>query len=600
MKIPSRNVVGWAHEVVSQCLVSRDARIQRGAMYRNVYLTGSDKGDPQTYPRTYSFIDNLSSYLYSPVELRFLIESYGSSSRADRAKRQTAASEFHKHVRRGGVDTEIEDAVTWALVKGKCFVKLLWSDNGFEPYIVQPEMMGVLREDIDSLDRQEAFTHSSYYTPSRFAEIVKNHPDRDAIMAKAKRTAVMQAGGDTPESTNKLKQVILGGINPYQQAGSGRNPTRGVVDWLGGPSADISPEVMASLIRLDELWVWDDERDDYTTIQIVGSNIILAGENTHRNLFADMYDPANKEKNLKSSDSNPLSGKQPFNEICPNRLNGYFWGRSEICNVALLQMAINARVDGINNLLRRQEDPPTFFSGGGPPTQNAFNKIKKPGGYLVEQNPNAKVTSLAPNIPDGLWISLHEYEAMFDQMAGFTPTMQGRGEAGVRAAGHSVTLTRNASPRFKDRALLVERQVEAIGGLGLDMCKAKIPEPMIAWVMPNDANLEATIPLDNELEEPPVRTMKPIQFTFHDLDDRNRVVVDSHSSSPAFAGEARALLFDLFKIGAIDPETVVEHTHPPGQDAIIDDIKQAKVERAEFVAAHPEAIDYEMKKKKRK
>lgn len=602
MRIPDRNLAGWSSEVVAQCLASRDQRIQRGAMYRNLYLTGDAGGDPQIYPRTYSFIDNLSSFLYSPVELKFGIEHYGMSSASERAKGRCAASEMHKYLRRGNVDTEIEDAVTWSLVKGKAIIQTLWGEEGFEPYLIQPEMFGVLREDIDSLDRQEAFVHTAYFTKSRFAEMVANRPDRNDVMKKVQKYIKTERAGNAADANNKLKQVIIGGINPYQQAGSAKAAkTRGMVDWLGGPSPTLSPEVLQGLIRIDELWIVDDEREDYTTIQLVGDDIILIGENTHRNIFADMFDPENKEKSPKANPNNPLTGHHPFNEICPNRLTGYFWGRSEICNIALLQECINQRIDGINNILRRQENPPRAFIGGSAPNQNQYNKLNKAGGYMALSEPNAKIQTLAPELPSDMWVSLHEYENMFDQMAGFTPTMSGRGEAGVRAQSQAETLVKMASPRFKDRALIVERQVEGIGGKALDMLKAKVAEPLTAWVMPKDENIESSVPLLNELDTPPVKGMKPIQFTFHDLGDECRVIVDSHSSSPAFSGETRALMFDLFKLGLAKGETLLQHTQPPGAETMIEDLHEKEIAAAQFAQQHPEiAAEQEAKAAKNK
>lgn len=603
MRLPSRNIGGWSQDIIKQCMASRDLRIQRGSLYRNIYLTGDERGEPQIYPRTYAFIDNLSSFLYSPVELRFAIQRYGMSTSVEKAKAKTASAELHKRLRRGNVDTEIEDAVTWSLVKGKCFVQLLWSEEGFEPYIVQPEMMGVLREDIESLDRQEAFTNTVYLTPSRFAEMISNRSDRNEIMQKVRKYAQTTAAGGDPDTNNKLKAVIIGGINPFVASSSPKAGTkgRGMVDWLSGPSADLSPEVLASLIRFDELWVWDDDRDDYTTIQTVGEDVVLSGEITRRNIFADMFDPDNKEKSPKANPENPLAGKHPFLEICPNRLTGYFWGRSEICNVALLQESINQRIDGINQLLRRQEDPPRWFSGGGPPNQNKYNQLRKPGGYLVENNPQAKMQDLAPQLPPGLWESLREYEAMFDQMAGFTPTMSGRGESGVRATSHAETLVKTASPRFKDRALIVERQVEAIGSLALDMLKAKVPDKLVGWAMPNDKSFEASVTQPDELDPPPVPGMKPVEFTFHDLDDSCKVVVDSHSSSPAFSGETRGLLFDLFKLGLASGEEVLAHVHPPGGAEMIEDLIAAKIAKEQFAAEHPEeALEASKKGSKKK
>lgn len=598
MKIPSKNVEGWASDVVDQCAASRDERINRGALYRNMYLTGNEQGEPVIYPKTFAYIDNLSSYLYSPVELRFGIEKYGSSTAADRAKASTAASELHRYLRQSNVDTLIEEAVIWSLVKGKAFIKMLWGEDGYEPCLIQPEMMGVLEENITTLDEQDAFFHSVYVTPARFARMVEKHPDKEELLRKATKYMHTANDGNNPNSNNALKQVIIGGLNPFRSASSGKNQSRGIVDWLGGPSPSLSPKLMGSILRIDELWIRDDEREgEYTTLQILGNDCLIDGKVRHRNLIADAFDPDNPTKALPKNDENPLAGHHPFIEFCPNKLAGYFWGRSEICNIALLQQMINTRIDGINSLLRRQEKPPKYFTGTTGPTQQQYSRANKAGGYLTDSSPTAKVQDLAPSLPEGLWESLHEMIGFYDDMAGFTPTLQGKGEKGVRAGGHSESLTKNASPRFKDRALSVERSVESLGGLGLDFLKAKVGSKLTAWVMPKEDSIETSIPVDPVLAEPPVKGMLPIEFTLAQLPDSCKVVVDSHSSSPAFSHETRSLLFDLYKAGAIDKKQLVTHTAPPGEDTMLEDITRAEIQQAEFAQQHPEAAEHGKKKK---
>jgi len=132
LRIPSRNVGAFAAEVYSQCTHSRPERLQRDATFRSLYLQGTDNNDVATYNETYAFIENLSAYLYSPVELRFNIDCYGSSNPKERAMMRAAASEFHKQFRRGNSDTLLEDATLWSLVKGKTFVKSMWTNQGFK------------------------------------------------------------------------------------------------------------------------------------------------------------------------------------------------------------------------------------------------------------------------------------------------------------------------------------------------------------------------------------------------------------------------------------------------------------------------------------
>lgn len=570
------------------CTPSRTERIQRGATYRNIYLTGDDGGAPQTYNKTFSYLDNLCSYLYSPVELRFRIEKYGAETLIDRAKFRAAAAEMQRHMRNANVDTIIAEAVNWSLIKGKAFIKMGWGQDGFEPLVVQPEFMGVLEENLPTLDKQEAFVHTTYVTPTRFQLMVMHHPERDAVMRDVAKYIGANHGQVSPLTNNMLREVVVGGLNPYRAAGSSNaSNARGVVNWLTGPNPTFAPELLAKLIQIDELWVQDSDRNEWTTIQIVGDDILLTPQTQHRNLFADAFDPDNTERRLQRSEANPLAGHQPFLEFCANPLDGYFWGMSELHHVALLQESLNKRIDGINRMLRMQEKPPQFFSGTSAINQQILSRLNKPDGWLADSNPNAKVQSLAPEIPKDIWESLQQIEQMFDQVGGFAPVLQGRGESGVRAQGHAETLVRTASPRFKDRALAIERQVEELGGLCLDMLKAKWEKSLVAWTPPGARSIEALVPPDNTLEEPPIPGSKPVEFLFHQLPEC-KVSVDSHSSSPAFSEEGRQLAFSLAKAGAVSPEQLVELTHPPHESSIIADIERRQQQQAEMVREHPE------------
>ncbi len=597
MKLPSKDIGEFASDLLEKCSVSRSERLQRGTLLKNLFLTGNEDGNPAIYNHSYAFLDNLSSYLYSPVELRFNIDFYGSSNPVERAKMRAATSEFHKYFRRSGIDTKLEEGVTWALDKGKTFIKLKWTNDGLGGDLLQPEVMSVLEENLSSLNEQDAFIQSTFITPDRLWRRLRTNPNRDTLMRRAQQ--YLTPGKGVSESDAQLRQVIVGGIQPYVSSSQPSTGTRGQVNWLNPPSPQFSAQVAASLIPFHEAWVWNDdvgEEGDWTTIQFVGNDLVVAGDITHRNIFADQFDPANTAKTLVPSDHNPLTGKHPFIEICPNPLDGYFWGRSELCNVGLLQKSINCRVDGINQMLRRQEDPPKFFSGMNGMKASAYSMMKKAGGYLTDSNPNAKVHDLYPQLPEKLFESLHEFEGMFDKMAGFTPQMSGRGESGVRSQGHAESLIRTGSPRFKDRALAIERQVEEMGGIVLDMLKAHVGKPLEAWLPKQDAGIEGELPAEDPLDMPPVPGTVSVEFLFHDLPDNAKVVVDSHSSSPAFAQETRTLMFDLLKVNAIDAEQLLLHLHPPGMDAMVENLQRAKAEKAAFAAAHPEAAAEEAKK----
>jgi hypothetical protein len=295
-----------------------------------------------------------------------------------------------------------------------------------------------------------------------------------------------------------------------------------------------------------------------------------------------------------------LKGHHPFVEFCANRLDNYYWGRSEIDNIAILQLAINSRINGINGILRRQEDPPKKFTGATGVNQVVLSRLSRPGGYFADANPNAKVENMAPALDPDMFQSLHEYERMFDEMGGLPPVAKGRGESGVRSQAHAETLVRMFSPRFKDRALLVERDVDSLLGLGLDMCKVYVGEKLTGWVPAPEAGIEGVPGSSDPLSVPPAPNLKPIEFLYSSLPESARITVDAHSGSPAFSMEARGLIFDMLKLGMMGPQEAILHLDAPDPEALIADLERKQAQEAALIAAHPELLDKAAGKKGKK
>lgn len=592
MRIPRRGLAGWCHEIIRACTQSRPDRARRGIAYRNLFLAGDEDGIPQTFLRTQDFIRDLQAFLYSPIDLRFSIDYYGQASPAERAKGKAAAASLYQYIRDGKVDTSCSAATLWALVKGKTLFQMVWTRRGLEPYIVQPELFGVLREDISDLDRQEAFVHTTFLTKSRFAQMIAGMPsaDQTRIIDGVKRFAKVTRGGEAGDQNNMLKQIMIGGLYPYAAQGQTPNATSGVVNWLTTPQPQLRPDVMEDLIAYDQLWVWDDDADDWATITMVG-DVIVFGKDQLFNAFASQFDANNKARRPDTNRENPLRGKHNYIEFCAQPMDSYFWGRSSVADVALLQRSINQRIDGINKMLRKQEDPPRVAKGAAGVNQNAYAKLNRPGGFMTDASPAFEIKDIVQGIPADVWRSFHELNGMFDIIGGFPAVTRGEGESGVRAQGHAETLLRSGSARHKDAALLIERSVEEVGGLSLDMLKAKVPDQMIAWVMPGTNSIETTMPIElDPTLEPPVKGMQPIAFSFADLSDKCKVTVDAHSSSPAFSYEARQLAFALAQRGAMSPSRLIEAVHPSNEDALVEDAERQEIQKAQLMREHPELV----------
>jgi hypothetical protein len=489
------------------------------------------------------------------VSLRFHIGDSDFPNIINEAKGRAAAARIRQLCRQADADSLISQAVGSSLVKGLGLTKQGFAKD-LSAVLVPPEEFGVLRENHNKLDKNmEAFTHSMMITRYQFSRLITGRPDEHELRAKAHRY-MRESPGGLPDTTGSAMSIVVGGIYPLQAAGSGVNPTRGIVDWMSQPKPDMDPKVEQELLEYRETWVWDDQRDDWATFSMIGDDIMVLGKYAISNALA--YDPVNHIS------APSLQGEHPFNTFCANPIPGYFWGMSEIAKLVLLQEAINARIVGTNKMLRKQEEPAVKFTGATGVNQNVVSRLNKPGGYYSDTNPNAKVERDKIDIPQDLWASLREYERMFDELMGLPPVAKGMGDSGVRSAQHAETLVRMFSPRFKDRALLIERDVESFGALTLDLAKAHVDQKLVAWAPKDAAGVEAIEDKDEAaMLQPPAPGLVPVYFTFADLPEGVSLTVDSHSSSPAFSQEAKGLAFDLLKVGAMSPSDLVEHVDAP-------------------------------------
>lgn len=552
MRVPKNKIdlVPWAREIINQCNASRAQRLSYYQYWRQLFYEGSIDETQCYLNKVYSHIDRLAGFLFSPPEVRFLIE-FDITSAKNYLSRAAAGGRFlNREFHRRGVDLMFAQALETALVKDSGFLKVTWSDDGFEPWLIQPEFIGVYREDVPGLDRQEAFVHTTFMTPSSFEALVFQREDYKEIMAKVKAMSVMRS--EDPSQDDYFRQIVVGGNQPVTTSSSSNAP-RGSVSVFGPPSAMLAPEVKEDLICVNELWVQDDERQDYTTIRMVNADIIIHGDLKHENLSG-------------------VKEEHPFIQICANETPGYFWGRSEIASVVNLQKLLNDRVKDVNTLIGLQADNPLAFIGATDITSEKIRAMKARSGFITESNPAAKIERLAPDLPSGLNDQINQIMTWFDEMGGFSPIMTGQGESGVRAGQHAQTLLRTSSPRLKDRALLVERQCADVGDFCFKLLQAK----------------EGRAFTSEDGEE----------FTLKQLPDDYRVTVDSHSGSPAFSEDSKNLAFMLAKAGAIDGESLIQLTKPPMEDTLIARVREKAAAEAKFAKEHPELAAKQKTRKK--
>lgn len=551
LKLPARDLADWALGIIEECSQSRETRRDLIKMHRSYYYTGTSEGTIATYNRCYPHIERLGAYLYSPTDVRFDIEFDESEDEESHAMGHAAARRLNREFHRRNLDLTFASGVNSALVDGCTIQKTIWGHDGLEGWNIKPTFFGVLREDIDDLDRQEAFVHSTYLTPTAFERTISDHPDKKEIMATIEQTAMSQREKDELED-DYFHQIIVGGTQPVSTTTSSGSGTVGIT---GVPTPMLDSKVAAKLVRVDELWVQDQERQDYTTIRIVRPNILIEGKYKRRNLCG-LTDTLGKDSEMK--------GHHPFIKVCPNEVEGYFWGQSEIANIYKLQDSLNDQMRTIRRLTAIRGDPPRSATGFSGMTLEKYKAFKRPGGFVSEENPTAKMTEHIPELPPELFSYLDKTIQMFDDVAGFTPVMQGQGEQGVRSQAQASTLARNSSPRMRDRSLLVERQCAELGDFALKMLQAKEAEVSKAG--------------------------KKTEFLLSQLPDDAKVMVDSHTSSPAYQEDSEKRAFALHRAGAIDAEDLIMLTHPPHEDMLRSRAKARAEAQAKLMREHPELL----------
>jgi hypothetical protein len=514
-------------EIIQKCLVSRDERRPDYASLRSFYLFGCGPEDPPAiFNKIYPHLDQLTSFLYSAETTRFSINLGASVPEQEHRKIPVLTQALNDEWLNSNCDQVFSSAITWSLCYNSTFIKLIYN-NGIHPYMVEPGAMGVLREDSPYLDRQEAMVQTYYITKSELLSRLYSHPKREKILDRI-TASYNPPITDTP---NGVDRIVLSSSDPNMMG----NVNMGLDGFNRYKS-----QVAEDTVEMKELWLWNDETMDYQVVTIASPDIVI-------------YD--------RPGESVFLKGELPFIQVCPNPQYDYFWGQSECQRLIYLQQMRNNRMTEILDLLSKQVAPPTALMGFSGILDEKNFALNRAGGLLSTDMPNAKVEKLAPTIPSDLYESLNQIDRMFEEVSGIGNVLQGKGESGVRSAGHASQLARLGSSRAKKRALIVEDALEKVATLYLKIMQAY-----------DDTHFKDT---------------EKVPFVAEQFTKDFTVKVDAHSNSPIFTEDLRALAFNLFKAQAIDKESLLDLLEPPMKQELKDRLKRMEEKQAAAAAQQP-------------
>jgi hypothetical protein len=297
-----------------------------------------------------------------------------------------------------------------------------------------------------------------------------------------------------------------------------------------------------------DLYVWNDDEDDYQIVSIASPSVII-------------YDRPQKIVGV--------AGMPHFAVIRPEiNLYDYFWGDSFAAKLAWLQDWRSEDVANIRNLQRKQSDPPITGSGMTGIAEEKLLALRRAGGVLSMSTPTAKIETHAPKMPENIFASLKEIDAMFDDTAGIGHILQGKGESGVRSKGQADLMARLGSSRPKTRATIVEESAEDVATLMLRNLQENSEQRFFA--------------------EEPGKPQK-LPFTAAQFTKDYEVKVDAHSSSPIFVEDRKHDAEMLLEARVIDRRTFLEMYDPPNQQLLQERLKVIEAHEAQQAQAQAQA-----------
>ena len=344
LKIP-KNVEEWSKEIVDECMASTEERAMVYTRATQYYYTGSYDSRAAIHNKIRPFIDRLAGYLMQPTDVRFALVFDTQGLPQDVLERaEFAAEKLSADFRTTDADVTFAEATKWGLVNGCQLLKAQPSHEGFKVNPVHPQNFGVLAETVLRLEEQEAFCHVSFPTISRLMAMLdeQDHPRREEIFLKLMESR--QSDRDEEEPTY-LHQMVVGGLQPLGNMDGDPPSAAGIVNVFPVPTPWRPQRKVSRTLRFCELWIKDADREgDYTTLQLVYPDILLEGDNTRRNL-------------------SKVPGHSPFIKVQSQQTPGYFWGRSMVADVQMLQDLINKRLRDIKIMWDRNAANPQALSG---------------------------------------------------------------------------------------------------------------------------------------------------------------------------------------------------------------------------------------------
>lgn len=548
MIIPSglADLTKLAQDTTEQCMITRGERGSSYRMYGQWIETGRGSEGLSACNMLHAHIDRLAAHLFSPINLRFNIQFINRYEQNILDQAEIAERPLNDQWR-GNIDMVFGDGVKMSLALGLGLMKQRVKTRKFgeaEKQIfdsvtarsIFPWNFGVGNETENDINEQEKTDEITYVTKEEVWRRLYLLPERDKLYQRIIGNTTKDAGWGAPGSY--MHQVLS--TNTLDTSGSGASAVRpgGIVQLTQNDNNQPrQPVVGQDLYIMHEQYLWDDDRQDWITLQYFEPDVVICPR---------LFSPSNLF----------CPGYLPYDPVQANRVAGYFWGRSEIADLMMPQQMLSTTYEDFQRVMGQQYDKLLVFTGMDQITDDIYDRFRQ-NGYMSTQN--GEVKDVTPQLPQGALEYINLIQDTMAKVSGFEGVMAGVGQGSVRSGLQTDQLMKTGSPRLRDRSLAIERQCAAAATKTLAVMRAK--DAMTRWVDPADQD-------------------RLTDFMLGQLPEDFRVTVDSHSSSPIYQEDMQNTIAFLAKIGAIGPEEVLEMLDLANTDLLVDKFKRRQAQKA--------------------
>lgn len=493
-------------QTIRQCEISRSDRRARARRLRQLFIVGSDEDERVRYNKLEEYVKFSTSYLYSETSTKFGVAyppHYGDTWVEEL---EAFREELHRYWHDSSASGTFGLGVKWAHVWDSVVFKVILTRNEPElTMIPDPSDVGVWNEYSNSWDRQEAVVHWYQLDTASFRRWVESHPRSEELAEMAERSGTPSAEAHREVLPATVQRIILASANPTMVGAVNAAPDL----------AFALPRVAAPMVRMAELWIWDDDVRDYRVVQ----HFLNAEE-----IVFDRVNPL-------------LSGRHPFYDLTLDPVPGYLWGRCPLESLLRLQKWREAKMDSLDLRDELQLNPPIFFEGMSTLDGEKAKAFRRPGGNITTATPNAKMTPMVPSpLPDAFSF-IEQIDLMFARLGGLPKAMTGESMAGVRSADQTLMQAILGSGPTMDYAMRVEKCLESIATDMMHLWRRVSPTPLM--------------------------TSRGDKFLLSQLPDDFVARVWGHSSSPLFAQQTVEKAMMAKQLGAIDGESLLDYLDLP-------------------------------------